>query len=99
MYYLFSILLYFTCIFLFAAQEVHSQVTFIQPPPAGPSHNYQDNPIYKYGTSITVQWTGDIPENVDSLQLEAWRDSIGNQPNDYLSKEHSSDITQPLVTN
>lgn len=77
----FSFLLCFTGIFLFA-RRVHSQVTFVQPPPAGPLHNYQDNPAYGYGSSITVHWTRDIPEDVNVLQLEAWRDLINPQPTD-----------------
>lgn len=72
---------YFTGIFLLA-REVCSQVTFVQPPPAGPLHNYQDNPAYGYGSIITVHWTGDIPKGVNVLQLEAWRDLIHPQPAD-----------------
>ncbi|KAL9476662.1 hypothetical protein ACSS6W_006503 [Trichoderma asperelloides] len=78
---LFSLLLCLLCFFLFTG-KAHSQVTFIQPPPAGPSHVYQDNPAYKYGATVTVQWTGDIPKSVQTLQVEAWRDIINPSPAD-----------------
>lgn len=88
MCHLFSFVLYFTYILLFT-RKVYSQVTFIQPPPAGPSHNYQDNPAYKYGSTITVEWTGDIPKGVDSLRLDVRRDIINPQsdePGYYLGR-------------
>lgn len=88
MCHLFSFVLYFTYILLFT-RKVYSQVTFIQPPPAGPSHNYQDNPSYKYGSTITVEWTGDIPKGVDSLRLDVRRDTINPQsdePGYYLGR-------------
>lgn len=88
MYCFFSFLLYFTCIFLFARQ-VLTQIIFVHPPPNGPSHNYQDNPIYKYGSSILVEWTGDMPDNVNSLHLEAWRD-LSDGSGIYLGEEDAA---------
>jgi hypothetical protein len=79
-------LLCFTYILLFV-REVHSQITFVQPPPASSSHDYHQNPAYKYGSTISIHWTGEIPIHwtgndpyiVKSLQLEVWGDSIDPQ--------------------
>ncbi|KAH7125944.1 hypothetical protein EDB81DRAFT_810201 [Dactylonectria macrodidyma] len=48
---------------------VRSEASFVMPPPGGPAYNYQDNPEYKVGKTINVEWTSDL----SSMDLVIWQ--------------------------
>lgn len=42
------------------AATVAANSTFVQPPNHGPGNNYQDNPVYKEGQKVDLQWQSDL---------------------------------------
>lgn len=60
--------------------RVRSGITFVTPPPMGPRGVYKDNPVYGYGTNVTVRWILDndttIPESVKLLDLFYLQDTL-----------------------
>jgi hypothetical protein len=36
--------------------NICSQLTFVEPPPPGNYNDYSGNPVFPYGTSVSVQW-------------------------------------------
>ena len=43
-----------------AATTVKADSKFSRPPGAGPSGDYRDNPTYKVGEKLDVQWDSDL---------------------------------------
>ncbi|KAH7136880.1 hypothetical protein B0J13DRAFT_81994 [Dactylonectria estremocensis] len=48
---------------------VRSDASFVLPPSGGPAYNYQDNPTYKVGKTISVEWTSDL----SSMDIVIWQ--------------------------
>ncbi|UKZ83453.1 hypothetical protein TrVFT333_011262 [Trichoderma virens FT-333] len=48
----------------------------------GPAGKYEDNPVFAYGSRVTVEWTTDIPEDVKSLNFWINKDTFSILPQD-----------------
>ncbi|KAK5989463.1 hypothetical protein PT974_10984 [Cladobotryum mycophilum] len=87
-----SLLLSFVALFT-AIAGVYSESSFSQPPAAGPNSIYRDNPRYKVGQEIDLQWTSDL-EYMDLLLWQQYPSAQQGQVGytSLLSKSRSTSL-------
>ncbi|KAH6889648.1 hypothetical protein B0T10DRAFT_38069 [Thelonectria olida] len=56
-----------------------AETSFSQPPSSGPANNFQDNPTYKVGEKIDLQWSS----NLTSMDLVLWQQYPAKSANDF----------------